>query len=154
MDVEEAKGPPLHFRHYETVKNSHVLFFLENFIIFSKFFDVSAGSLLHFFDILQQTGFSKSPKSPPFYTFKNFALFEPWIWRRLYTFPSCLYFHLLCLIVQNVLFELQKDKIKSYSEFDFPFNCKASEQPVCYKMTKFYLEPNLPWNEWQRLRLV
>ena len=34
-------------------------------LCFGKFFNVSEGSLLHFFDILQQTGFSKSPKSPP-----------------------------------------------------------------------------------------
>ena len=40
-------------------------FFLENFKIFSKVFNVSEELLLHFFDISQQTGFSKSPKSPP-----------------------------------------------------------------------------------------
>ena len=65
MDVEEAKGPPLHFRHYETVKNSHVLFFLENFIIFSKFFDVSEGSLLHFLIFCNKLDFQKAQRVPP-----------------------------------------------------------------------------------------
>ena len=46
--------------------------FFENFQIFSKIFIVSEGSLLHFFDILQQTGFSKKPKAPS-NNFKNFS---------------------------------------------------------------------------------
>ena len=29
-----------------------------------------------YFHTLEQTGVSKSPKGPPFYNFKNFALFE------------------------------------------------------------------------------
>ena len=40
---------------------------------FSNFF-VSKGSSLNFFDILQQTGFSKSPKGPPFNKFLKNAL--------------------------------------------------------------------------------
>ena len=32
---------------------------------------MASQSLLHFFDILQQTGFSKSPKSPPFTILKT-----------------------------------------------------------------------------------
>ena len=65
-----------------------------NFRFFSKFFlkIIEIFQCLRspsFFYILQQTGFSKNPKSPPFSILKNFALFEPWIWRRLWTFPSC-----------------------------------------------------------------
>ena len=36
------------------------------FRFFQKFFDVSGGSPPSFFDILQQTGFSKAQRVPPF----------------------------------------------------------------------------------------
>ena len=45
--------------------------------LFSKLFFVAKGSPLHFFDILQQTGFSKSIKGPPFNKFKKLRFFEP-----------------------------------------------------------------------------
>ena len=81
--LKKPKGPPFtFFGTMRLLKIPIFRFFFENFENFSKFFNASEGSLL-LFDILQQTGFSKSPKSPPFYNFKNFALFEPWIWHRL-----------------------------------------------------------------------
>ena len=51
-------------------------FFFGTVWLFFNFF-VSKGSPLQFFDILQPSGFSKSPKGPSFYSSKNFALFEP-----------------------------------------------------------------------------
>ena len=60
---KSPKGLPFHvFRHYETVQNSHFRFFFSKI---NEFF-VSKGSPFNLFDILQQTGFSKSPKGPPF----------------------------------------------------------------------------------------
>ena len=66
---KNPKGTPfLVFRHYETV--SKISFFVFFSKIFPKsfiyFLNVSKGSPLNFFDILQQTGFSKSRKGPPF----------------------------------------------------------------------------------------
>ena len=70
---KKPKGSPLSsFRHCETV--SKFLFFVFPKVFskkFPNFFIVS----FNFFDILQQTGFSKSWKGPPFYKFKNLALF-------------------------------------------------------------------------------
>ena len=61
MDVEKAYKAPFYiFRHYETVKKFFI--FLENFKNFSM--SPESRSFI-FFDILQQTGFSKSPNSPP-----------------------------------------------------------------------------------------
>ena len=46
---------------------------------------------LQFFDILKQTGFSKSRKGPPILQFwKLCAFWALYIFRRLQTFPSCL----------------------------------------------------------------
>ena len=73
---KSPKGPPfLVFRHYETV--SKISFFVfENFSKkFLYFLNVSKGSLLNFFDILQQTGFSKSRKGPPLTNFKKNCAF-------------------------------------------------------------------------------
>ena len=73
---KSPKGLPFYvFRHYATVQNSHFSFFFRKLKKWSFF--VSKGSPFNLFDILQYTGFSKSPKDPPFYRFKNFALFEP-----------------------------------------------------------------------------
>ena len=69
--LKKPKGPP--FTFFGTMRLLKILIF--RFWKILKFFNVSEGSLLHFFDILQQTGFSKSPKSPPFYNFKNFVRF-------------------------------------------------------------------------------
>ena len=62
--ADETEGSPLSifFRHCAT--------------FFSKLFCLQR-SPFKFFDVLLQTGFSKSPMGPPFYNFKNFALFEP-----------------------------------------------------------------------------
>ena len=70
---KSPKGPPLSsFRHCETVSKF-------SFFVFSKVFFKKISEffycLLQFFDILQQTGFSKSWKGPSFYKFKNLALF-------------------------------------------------------------------------------
>ena len=70
---KKLKGSPLSsFRHCETVSKF-------SFFVFSKVFSEKIPNffyfLLQFFDILQQTGFSKSWKGPPFYKFKNLALF-------------------------------------------------------------------------------
>ena len=70
------KGSPLYiFRHYDTFKIFIFRFFFENFLMSPKGF-------FNFFDLLQQTGFSKSPKGPPSYNFKNL----------LKNFPSWNYF--------------------------------------------------------------
>ena len=47
------------------------------------------GLSFNFRNILQQTGFSRNPNGPLFYNFKNFALFEPQIYCRIETIPSC-----------------------------------------------------------------
>ena len=63
---KSLKGLPFYvFRHYETVRNSHFSFFFEN----KKNWKICLspkGLPFNLFDILQQTGFSKSPKGPPF----------------------------------------------------------------------------------------
>ena len=60
------KGPFFQiFRHYETVENSHFLFFL-------KIFQVS----LQFFKILQQNGWLKNLKVPPFTVFGIVRFFQ------------------------------------------------------------------------------
>ena len=90
--LRKPKGPP--FTFYGTMRLLKILifcFFLENSKQISKFLMSPKGCSLLCFDILQQTGFPKSPKSSLFYNFKNFALLEPWIWRRLYMFPSCFF---------------------------------------------------------------
>ena len=57
-------------------QKSHFSFFFE---IFPKkifiFLNVSKGSPLNFLDILQQTGFSKSRKGPPFNKFEKLRFF-------------------------------------------------------------------------------
>ena len=52
------------FRHYETVKNSHFSFCFEN--LKNRNFLSSKDPPFNLFDILQQTGFSKSSKGPLF----------------------------------------------------------------------------------------
>ena len=55
-------------------QKSHFSFFLENFPKnFLNFLNVSKGSPFNFFDILQQTGFSKSRKGSPLTNIKNCA---------------------------------------------------------------------------------
>ena len=59
-------------------KNLIFRFFSKIFPNFFKYFlNVSKGSPLNFFDILQQTGFSKSRKGPPFNKLKKLRFFEP-----------------------------------------------------------------------------
>ena len=69
---KSPKGPPsLVFGTVRLFRNSHFSFFRK---FFQKKFRIFLSSI--FFDILQQTGFSKSWKGPPpFYKFKNLALF-------------------------------------------------------------------------------
>ena len=58
--LRSTASPLYIFRHYETVKNSHFsFFFMENFQCLRRV----APSF--FFDILQQTGFSKTQRVPP-----------------------------------------------------------------------------------------
>ena len=75
---KSPKGPFYIFWHYETVQNSHFSFFFQKFWnFFLKFFNVSKSfnfSSFIFFDILHHTGFSKSPKGPPFTNLKTFRL--------------------------------------------------------------------------------
>ena len=53
MYVNQSQRAPFYiFRHYESVGK------FENFLMSPK------GLALNFFDLLQQTGFSKSPKAP------------------------------------------------------------------------------------------
>ena len=65
-------NPPFTFvGTYETVQTFHFLFFLENFLMYLK------GPPLQFFRIfLQQTGFSKNPKRPPFTTYGIVRFFK------------------------------------------------------------------------------
>ena len=70
---KSPKGLPVYvLRHYEIVQNSHFSFFFRKL----KKIDIFCLQRVPFdillFDILQQTGFSKSPKGPRFYRFKNF----------------------------------------------------------------------------------
>ena len=70
---KSPKGSPSSFRHCETVsKFSFFVFFSKNFLkkIFRKFLSPKSPPFI-FFDILQQTGFSKFRKSPPLTNFKN-----------------------------------------------------------------------------------
>ena len=60
------KGLPFYvFRHYETIRNSHFSFFSKVKKI-RKFLSQRVRPPFNLFDILQQTGFSKSSKGPPF----------------------------------------------------------------------------------------
>ena len=70
---KSPKGLPFYvFRHYETVQNSHFSFFFRK-LKKSTFFCLQRVPFdILLFDILQQTGLSKSPKGPRFYRFKNF----------------------------------------------------------------------------------
>ena len=71
---KSSKGPPfLVFGTVRLSQNSHFLFFFRK--IFSKKFRIFLMS--QFFDILQQTGFSKSRKGPPFTSLKTKRFFEP-----------------------------------------------------------------------------
>ena len=77
---KSPKSPPfLVFRHYETVsKISFFVFFSKIFPIKILYFlNVSKRSPLNFFDILQQTGISKSRKGPPLTNLKKLRFFEP-----------------------------------------------------------------------------
>ena len=65
------------FLHYETVQNSHFSFFFRKLKKFD-FFLSPKGPPFNLFDILQQTGFSKTPKVAAFTGLKT-ALFEPQI---------------------------------------------------------------------------
>ena len=51
-------------------------FFFATVRLFSRIFNVSKGSLLQFFDILQQTGFSKKPKGSPLTIFGIVRFFK------------------------------------------------------------------------------
>ena len=69
---KSPKGPPfLVFGTVRLFQNSYFSFVRKFFQFLQRV--VSPPSI--FFDILQQTGFSESRKGPPFYKFKNFALF-------------------------------------------------------------------------------
>ena len=59
-----------HLRKRMTLKGPLFQFFRHCANFFSKILFPSKGPFI-FFDILQQTGFSTSPKGPPFYNFKN-----------------------------------------------------------------------------------
>ena len=61
------------FKYFGTMRLFKILIFR---FFFREFFCLQRVSL-NFFDILQQTGFSKSPKGLLFYSFENFALFKP-----------------------------------------------------------------------------
>ena len=82
QQTEISKSPKgllfLVFRHYETVLKFS--FFVISQKLFSKkfsnFFKCLQRVSFNFFDILQQTGFSKIRNGPP-YNFRNFPLFEP-----------------------------------------------------------------------------
>ena len=87
------KGPP--FLVFGTVR----LFQNSYFPFFRKFFQCLQRVMsppFNFFDILQQTGFSKSRKGPPFYKFKNMLIEDlqeiDFTFRMLYL--SCLNFHI------------------------------------------------------------
>ena len=71
MDVEKAQSAP--FTFFGTMRLFKILIFRFFFENFCRRVPPSI-----FFDILQQTGFSKSQKGPPFTILKT-ALFEPWI---------------------------------------------------------------------------
>ena len=62
---KSLKGLPFQvFWHYETISKFSFFVFFSNFVLFPE-------GLLHFFDILQQTGFSKSSNGPLFYNVKK-----------------------------------------------------------------------------------
>ena len=60
----------------------------QNKTFFRKFLDCTKGSPVHFFDILPQTGFSKSPKSPPFAIFGIVRFFKMIIFVLKFGFPQ------------------------------------------------------------------
>ena len=62
MDVEKAQSAP--FAFFGTMR----LFKMLIFCFFEIFFRNPKGPSFFFFDILQQTGFSKSPKGLPSFT--------------------------------------------------------------------------------------
>ena len=67
IDIKKSQRVPLlHFRHCDTVQKSH---------FFRKLFNVSKWSPFNFFEILQQTGFSKRPKCPRFYKLRHCEIF-------------------------------------------------------------------------------
>ena len=78
MDVEKAQRVPFIF--FGTMRLFKILifrFFSKILKLFSKIFQclqIFQFLLLHFFDILHHTGFSKSPKGPPFTNLKTFRL--------------------------------------------------------------------------------
>ena len=59
----------------------------KNLIFFRKFFDVSKLSPFNFFNILQQTGLSKSPKGP-FYNFRHCEIFQKRFFVLMFSFFS------------------------------------------------------------------
>ena len=68
---KSPKGLPFYvFRHYETVQNSNFSFFFRKLknsnLKKNRKFLCPKGPPFNLFDILQQTGFSKIPKGPPF----------------------------------------------------------------------------------------
>ena len=68
------KGPSIqNFRHYETVQNSHFLFFRiffeDSLLFFQNFLMSTKGPPFSLFDILHQNGCSKIPKGPFFQIF-------------------------------------------------------------------------------------
>ena len=81
--VAKGPGPPFIFYFFNvTYKNGWdqrvppFNFFSALWEIFFEIFFVSKGSAFNFFDILQQTGSSKSPKCPPFYNFRHCEIFR------------------------------------------------------------------------------
>ena len=66
--LKQPKGPLLHFSALWDCQKFSFFVLVEIFKKFSEIFDVSEGSLLHFFDNLQQTGFSKFKKSNTTFT--------------------------------------------------------------------------------------
>ena len=67
---------------WDCSKFSFIVFFQENFQIFESILMSPKGRSFICL-IFCNKRVSKSPKSPTFYNFKNFALFEFWIQRRL-----------------------------------------------------------------------
>ena len=81
MDVKKSRRVPLQtFWHYETVQNSHFS------SISRKFLNISRGSALIFFDILQQNGCVKISKVTPFTFFGTMRLLKIFIFRLILGF--------------------------------------------------------------------
>ena len=146
---KKLKGSPFQvFRHSETVSKFSFLVFFRKFfqIFFSRIFLMSPNCPFNFFDILQQTGFSKKAKKP-YYNFENFSILSlrlsaEFRRSRLVHFKT-VYWQYFPLINQYFLFRSAKISNLSRSQFGF-VGCRSLKPDITIELLfSFHLQLGL-----------